>query len=337
MRLRHVLAAGALAGLAAVSASAARAAEPIVLKFAYPGPIKSWPATKGVLPWAAKIKAATDGMIDIRIYPGIASYSTVYDRILNGVADFGFGTFGHIEGQYPKTSVTGLPFVADNSVETGLVLWQLYANGVLADEYKRVKPIAMFGFGTSAIFMTKPVEKLDELKGMKIFANGRSVGRIVSLIGAVPITSNPAALYEGLSRGLAQGAVFSWSGITQFKLDKQINGAVDVPFGRTGGYFFMNKELFAKLPANAQHAIDKYSGADLSRSMGKESDNEDDAARAQLVKGNAGFKELVPTPAELDNLRHVLAPVTDEWLKSVPDGAKVLAAFEAEVAKIRKQ
>jgi TRAP-type C4-dicarboxylate transport system substrate-binding protein len=337
MTLRQLIATGVFAGLIATSAQAARAAEPILLKFAYPGPLKSWPATKGVAPWASKIKAASDGLVEIKIFPGIASYRNVYDRILNGVADFGFGTFGSLERQFPHTSVTGLPFVADNSVETGLAIWRLYASGVIADEYTRVKPIAMFGFGTSAIFLSQPITKFDDLKGMKIFANGRSVGRIVTLIGAVPITSNPAALFEGLSRGLAQGAVFSWSGIMQFKLEKLVHGAVNVPFGRTGGYFMMNKQSFAKLPAKAQQAIDKYSGDDLSRLMGKESDNQDDAARAKLVADSGHFKNMELTPAELKKLRQVLAPVTDEWVAAVPDGAKVLAAFEAEVARIRKQ
>lgn len=337
MLLRHLFAAGAIAGLVAGSASTVHAAEPIVLKFAYPGPLKSWPATKGVLPWAAKIKAATNGLVDIRIFPGIASYRNVYDRILNGVADFGFGTFGHLERQFPRTSVTGLPFVADNSVETGLAVWKLYASGMIAAEYKRVKPIAMFGFGNSAIFLSHPIEKFDDLKGMKIFANGRTTGRIVSLIGAVPITSNPAALYEGLSRGLAQGAVFSWSGVTQFKLEKLVHGAVDLPFGRTGGYFLMNRQSFAKLPANAQKAINTYSGAVLSRAMGEESDREDDAARAKLRADKSSFKDLALTPAELEKLHDVLAPVTEEWIAATPDGAKVLAAFEAEVASIRKQ
>lgn len=335
MPLRHLFAACAIAGLVAGSASAVQA-KPVVLRFAYPGPLDSWPATKGVLPWAAKIKAATHGQVDIRIYPGIASYRNVYDRILSGVADLGFGTFGHIADQFPRTSVAGLPFVSDNSVETGLALWRLYASGVIAQEYGRVKPIAMFGFGTSAIFLTHPIAKFADLKGMQIFADGRLNGEIISLIGAVPLTSNPAALFEGLNRRLAQGTVFSWSGITQFKLEKLVHAAVDVPFGRTGGYILMNKQSFAKLPADAQRAIDKYSGAALSRSMGEESDKVDDAARARLM-ADKGFENMALTPAELQRLRHVLAPVTAKWVASVPDGAKVLAAFEAEVARIRKQ
>jgi hypothetical protein len=37
----------------------------------------------------------------------------------------------------------------------------------------------------------------------------------------------------------------------------------------------------------------------------------------------------------MDHLRPVLAPLTSEWVASVPNGAKVLAAFNEEVARIR--
>jgi hypothetical protein len=35
-------------------------------------------------------------------------------------------------------------------------------------------------------------------------------------------------------------------------------------------------------------------------------------------------------------MRQVLAPITAEWVATIPDGAKILAAFNAEVARLRK-
>jgi TRAP-type C4-dicarboxylate transport system substrate-binding protein len=335
MKLAIIARFAAIALLGATT-SVAHAAEPIVLKFAYPGPLTSTPATKGVQPWAAKILAETDGLIDIKLYTGIASYANIYDRVLNEVVDFGFGTFGTIEDQFPGSSITGLPFTTENSVEAGLALWRLYASGVLAEEYRRVKPIAMFGFGTSVLYLTRPLAKFDDLKGMKIFANGRSVARIVSLIGIVPITSNPGALHDGLSRNLAAGSVYSWSGIEQFKLAELLRASVDLPFGRPGGWFFMNKEAFAKLPDKGQRAIDKFSGEEPSAGIGRELDRLDDEARARIAGDPAKFQDIRLTAAEINNLRQVLAPMITEWVANVPNGANILAAFNQEVARIRK-
>ena len=203
MNLSRLSAVFVATGILATATTHAIAEEPILLKFAYPAAPSGWAIDKGLNPWTKRVQAAADGKVEIRIYPGssISNFRNVYDRLLNGVAEFGFGTFGTIEDQFPKSSVAGLPFLADTSAEAGLALWRLSASGVTADEYAKVKPIALFGFGATGLHMTKPVTKLEELQGMRIFANGRSVARLLTLIGAVPITSTSGELYQGLSRG----------------------------------------------------------------------------------------------------------------------------------------
>jgi hypothetical protein len=39
--------------------------------------------------------------------------------------------------------------------------------------------------------------------------------------------------------------------------------------------------------------------------------------------------------AEAARWKQRLTPVTEEWAKATPDGAKVLAAFRAEMANVR--
>ena len=41
------------------------------------------------------------------------------------------------------------------------------------------------------------------------------------------------------------------------------------------------------------------------------------------------------SPAELENWRNILAPVTAAWVRETPDGARVLTEFRAEVKRIR--
>ena len=335
-KLRLAATAAAALGFLACAAPSAQADAPNVIKFAYPAPPGGWPVTKGIAPWIKHVEAAAGGELEIKLYPGgsIANFRNVYDRVLNGVAEIGFGTFGTIQDQYPKSSVAGLPFLADSSHESGVALWRLYAKGVVADEYQRVKPLALFGFGTSGFHFTKPIKTLDELKGVKIFANGRAVGRIVTLVGAVPITSNSGALYQGLSRGLADGAVFTWSGIDSFKLGDVVKYHLDMPFGKTGGYFFMNKAAFARLPEKSRLAIDKYSGEELTKTMSSAADAQDDQDRAKVLS-HPGQEAYALSKDELERLRKVLAPLDDEWVKATPDGAHILAAFQKEIADIR--
>ncbi len=337
MNFRNLLAAGAAAALFAALPTMGRATAPTVLKFANPAPPQGWVTQKGILPWVKKVEAAADGLVEIKVYQGrsLANYRNMYDRILNGVVQIGQGTYGSIAGQFQKTKVAGLPFIAETSGEAALALWRLYASGVIADDYTRVKPLAMFGFGSTDLHLATPVTGLDQLKGMKIFANGKAVGKIVELVGAVPISSNSGDLYEGLSRGLAQGTAFTWPGIEAFKLAPLVPNELDMPFGKTGGYFFMNRQAFDGLPEKAQRAIDRYSGKELTRIMGKTIDAQDDAVRARIL-ARPGQTRHTLSAADTERLRHVLAPLTDEWVAATPDGAKVLAAYRAEIAAIRK-
>src|SRR6185503_7039480 len=122
------------AALVAALAGAARADDPIVLKLANPATPTDWLSTKGIEPWAKRVSDATGGQVEIKNFAGgsIANFRYVYDRLLNGVAEFGFGTFGTITDQFPKTLVAGLPFLAANSIESGLAQYRLYSSGVTA-------------------------------------------------------------------------------------------------------------------------------------------------------------------------------------------------------------
>ena len=339
MRAFRLPIAVALAGAivaGAAAAPAARAAGPIVLKFADPGRPGDW-VYKGMEHLTKAIEQGSGGAVEIKIFAGgsIANFRNVYDRLLNGVADGAFGTFGGIEDEYPKTSVAGLPFTADLSSEAGLAMWRLYSSGVTTDEYKKMKPLAMFGFGVSGLHLTQPIEHIEDLKGLKILVNGRSAGKIVAALGATPISSTPAELYQGLARGLAQGIEFTYTGLVAFKVYPLVKYHLDAPFGTTGGFFAMNNNSYARLPQKVREAIDKAGGEAATKDMGKRADDEDDRTKALVLK-DSGNKIIKLAPAEEAKMEKLVAAYTEEWVKSVPNGAAVLAAYRTEVAKIKK-
>jgi len=53
------------------------------------------------------------------------------------------------------------------------------------------------------------------------------------------------------------------------------------------------------------------------------------------VRAMPGHTIAEMEPPEAARLRERIAPVVDEWVKRTPDGAAVLAAYRAEIAKIR--
>jgi TRAP-type C4-dicarboxylate transport system substrate-binding protein len=107
-----------------------------------------------------------------------------------------------------------------------------------------------------------------------------------------------------------------------------------VPVGQQPAFILMNKASFAKLPAASQQAIDRLSGEVMARRYGKAIDA-NDLSGLNSVKAMAGQNVADLPPAETARWKDRLKPVADEWVKATPDGARVLASFREELAKVR--
>ena len=119
------------------------------LRYGDPGPPDATIHTDLVAPWAEKVNKESGGTLNIKVFAGytLVNMLNTLDRVTNGVADFAFCILGPVSSQFPKTLVATLPFEAENAHEAGLALQRLYDKGVIADEWKKVKPI---GFGVFA-------------------------------------------------------------------------------------------------------------------------------------------------------------------------------------------
>lgn len=329
----------ALALFAAMSISTgAWAAEPIVLKFGSAVPPQSWPNSRGVYPWTKQVEQESGGLIQFQIFTGgqVVTLKNAYDRMLNGIVDCIYGAFSELPGTYKKATVPTLPFEAPKAVVASVALWRLYESGVIADEFTKVKPIALFGYNPSGIQTSRPIARLEDMKGIKLAVISRAAAQEVELLGGTPVTMSPAEIYESIQRGLSAGAVLGWTGTQTFKLAEVTTYHLDVPFGNNPGFFMISKEVYDRVPADARKALDKHMGMEWSVIMGKNSDQVEEESRIE-VRAKAGHTVSQLAAAETERWKKLLVPIGEEWVKTNPDGAKVLAAYRAEVAKAEKE
>jgi len=316
-------------------AHGAQAAEPTMLRFALTAPPTTWVNTMGAQPWSKEVTDAADGTLDIKFFFGttLGTVRNIYDRTVAGAVDISFGTFGELTGQFQKVNVTTLPFETRDCYEAATALWRLYKNGTITEEFAHVKPLVLFTFPGYVLSTTKPVKTLADMDGLKVITTARITSQGVQLLGGVPITLIPTEIYSALQRGTGQGTLISWAAVTVFKLDEVTKYDVDTPFGHGPTYFFMNKELFAKLPAVAQAALDKYSGDPLNQRLAKAGAKIQDEARALLSSRGHTVSDLEPAVAE--EWRRRLSSITQEWIAATPDGTKVVDAYRKEILAAR--
>jgi TRAP-type C4-dicarboxylate transport system substrate-binding protein len=336
MTLDRFAAAFALLAVAA-AAAAARAADAPEIKFAFPAPPASFVNTKGVTPWIADVERAAGDALKIRLFTGptLGDFRVIYDRTLDGVTDISFGVFGSLGGQFRQTSVSALPFESSNTSEAGLALWRLFETGVIAGEFDKVRVLALFNFPSSHVHTKSAIRSVDDLKGLKFGVSGREVAQLVVGLGGTPISMPPPDLYMSVNRGVVDGVVIAWTAVQTFKLLEVTKFHIEAHLGMAPAFIFMNKASHARLPARAREAIDRHAGEPFTRRLGREIDQVD-AGMSREAAATAGHVVAGIPEDQMPHWRSRIQALVDAWVAETPDGARVLAAYRAEIRKIRR-
>ena len=321
---------------AALALTGAASAEPMQLKFAFIGPPTNQMHQQGMAKFADAVMKESGGEVEVKVFNGpvLGTLQNIYDRLLNDVVEIAFVTIGPVVTQFPKSTVSMLPFETHDAREGSLALWGALQRGVIADEFARVKPLAMIGFANVSFHSRKPIAKLEDVKGMKISTQSRLMGQVVEAFGGTPVSMPVNDMYQALSRGTVDAAATAWPAVQAFKIIEVVTTHIEEPLGGEGAFVAMNKDVYAKLPAKAREAVDKYAGPIFSEWVGVAIDVSEDEGR-QMGKAMADHKLVKLPAAEEARWKKQVQPVTDEWVKATPNGAAVLAAYREEIAKIR--
>jgi TRAP-type C4-dicarboxylate transport system substrate-binding protein len=310
-------------------------AQPLELKYVVQPPPQATINSRATVPWVEEVTKASDNTLDIKIFYGtIATMMNSYDRLLNGVADMAFGILGPISGQFPKTSVATLPFEVKSSAESGAALWQLYKNGLIADEWSKVQVLALAAFPNVSLHSRKPIRVMADMKGVKTSVQSRIAGETVEALGGVPITLPIQDVYASLQRGAIDSVAIGWPATSTFKINEVVTNHTHTQIAAEVIYQAMNKDSYAKLPAKGRQAIDKALGMHYVDLLAKAIDGNEKESRAFTESKGQKIDEL--PPAEEALWRKTVEPVVAAWVKATPDGGKVLAAFREEIGKARK-
>jgi len=327
--------AAALLGLA----GAARADEPVTLRFAIPGSGAASPTWSQMWqPWIARVEADADGTLKLQTFFGgtLANMFNVYDRTVSGAADLGTGVQGSVGGKFPGSSVVELPSDIIGA-EGAAAFWKLYQDGLIAAEYAGVRPLALFVYPQSFLNTQKPVVRLEDIKGLRIATLTKADADVAGRLGAAPLSTSPTEVYEILQHHAADGIMIGWLGLVGFKLAEVTSHRLVVGLGSGGGFLLINTDTYARLPPKAKAAIDRNSGYAASRELGAALDRIY-AGSEKAVRAMPGHTIGALAAADQERYRKEIAQkVVDDWVKRMPNGAAILAAYRAEALRVRHE
>lgn len=268
------------------------------LKLATFVPPTHYGLTQIMVPWGKEIAEKSGGRLNLRVFPSMqlgGKPPELYKQMARGLSDITFTLPGYTSADFPLMALSELPGMARDAFDGTRKLWQhlkFFADGEMKDS----RPLVMWT-GDAAAVMTrsKPVRRLEDMKGLKIRTPSSAQSESLVALGATPIDMPAGQIYNAIERGVVDGALISMAGAIDFKLLEVCRHyTIDVPVGRSPFIINMNKARYERLPADLKRIIDETTGLEMSlkatASIQKHSDDAVAAARKD--------KEVIVLPAD---------------------------------------
>ena len=266
--------------------------------------------------WAKEIEKRTQGRVKITYYPGGALLKgpKVYDGVLKGITDIGMSVFGYSRGVFPTMEAVDLPNgYPSGNVATAVV--NEYYQKFKPKELTKVKVLYLHAHGPGLLHSKKEVNRLEDLKGLKIRSTG-FCARTVEALGGVPVSMGQGGAYEALQKGVVDATFSPVEVLKGWKQAEVIKFTIDCrSVGYTTGmYVLMNLDRWNTLPKDVQAIFDQVS-AEWIPQHGKAWDESDQAGLDFSL--SLGNKVIELSPEESARWVKAVEPVAKAYIESV--------------------
>ncbi|HOE18556.1 MAG TPA: TRAP transporter substrate-binding protein [Syntrophorhabdaceae bacterium] len=268
--------------------------------------------------WAKEVEKRTNSRVKITIYPAgtLVPAPQIFDAINKGIADIGYAFISYSHGRFPLTEVIGMPLGYKSAIVATRMANE-YLKKFKPKEFDSVQVMWLQAHGPGFVHTRKPVNKLEDIQGMKMRSTGVS-SKIANALGATPVGMPMSEAYDSLSRGITEGIFCPLEALQSWKLGEVVSYST-LDFGASYSdcaYIAMNKNKWKSLPADIRQIIEKLN-AEWIEEDGKMWDNVEKEAREFLLK--RGHKIITLSTEENARWAKKVAPLLDEYVKNAKE------------------
>lgn len=295
----------------------------------------------GMKNWADAVKEATNGRVEITIFPGatLAPATGALDAVKSGSVDVALVYTPFTPGQFPLAEVISNPLLGLSTSQQGTnVLWDLYEQTEeLQNEFSEVKLCMLYANPANVLIMGKDeISSVASLKGKKLRAPAGAITDILTLWGAEPMLMGPGDVYQALEKGVLDGYVFDYSGINDFALQEISHSYLDLDIYSGPMTVMMNLNVWNSFPDDIKEAIDSVSGRAPSMEMA-EIFQEDENTCKEKCLGVEGNNLVSLSPDALAEFQAIADEYNATWAEGVSaggfDGEAYLSQTKELIAK----
>ncbi|MCX7856828.1 MAG: TRAP transporter substrate-binding protein [Deltaproteobacteria bacterium] len=261
------------------------------------------------------LEARTGGKVKFSYFAAgtLLSPAKMYDGVVEGIADIGFSHIAYTPGRFKVTEVLDMPLGFPNA-------W--VSNRVVNDFYRKFKPkewddVQVITLHSSPINVmmtaTKPVYKLEDLKGLNIRAVGY-IADTVAALGATPRGLATPETYDAILKKVVDGVYIPMETYRAFRFAEVIKYTTECwGIGQQYNFYIvMNKETWKKLPDDVKKVFNEYPFEEKLATMW----NEIDIDGKQLGK-EKGIQFITLSPEEEKRWIKAAETVIEKYVKSM--------------------
>jgi len=202
------------------------------------------------------------GRIKVQYFAGgsLLKAPAIYKGVVSGIADIGYAHVYYTSGRMPVSEGAGLPIGLPSGWVGAHVAYDFYKK-FPPKEWDEVKVLSIHCNAPSMVISKKPVNKLEDMKGLSIRAPGVP-GDIVKALGGTPSPTPMMEVYDSLAKGVNDGVWAPYETLKTFRF-AEVAKYLTVCWQTGAGfnfYLIMNKNSYNKLPRDLQSVVDVLSG-----------------------------------------------------------------------------
>jgi TRAP-type C4-dicarboxylate transport system substrate-binding protein len=325
-------------GLFMILVPSSAMAKQVTLKLAHFMPTMHVQHTEVFEVFAKQVEEFSGGTVKIKIYPGgsLGNPKTMVDAIKAGITDIGFVLPAYVPGRFKRSSVFELPFLFDSATHLTKVMYELYDKD-FAEEFKDFKVLWFLSSPLSQVMTTqKPILTAEDFKGMTIRTGNGPETNVIKNLGGNPVTLPISELSIALQKGVVQGAIVPYAGLTSYKLIEMVRHISEVNLAGSLMCVLMNKRKWNALSDDAKNAIEKASGRHMGLIAAGAFDK-DDKINIEKAKGKIQIHKI--SAAEMEIIRKINLTILDNWVTEMNDkgipGQQILNDVQTSAEKNR--
>ena len=282
---------------------------------------------------AAELEEASNGRLVLEIYHNntLGAPADIWTMFTQGAIDMLDMSPGMI-GSFTVSDILNVPFYLDGNQATADAMWDLYNSGLLPEFTDNMK-VLMFlpGGGVELFTSKKPIESMDDLKGIKACGSSAMMSKCIEALGGTAVATQPSEQVMSLTQGVLDGVITGANFAEIMSLYEAGKYMMRQNIAMSCMFLGINNASYDKLPADLQQLLtdtcNKWYEDYYLKTIESEYSNV-----LERLEGN-GVTIYEPSPELLDDMEAATAGLIDVYTEKLTSAGIDADAVMAVVSK----